>query len=597
MEDTKEVFANFKEQVRKEADIVKVISTYVPLKKKGGRYWGCCPFHGEKTPSFTVDENKGLFHCFGCGVGGDVFSFVMKQENLSFVDALKFLANKFNIPIPRRERNAKEIAQEKEAQEIYAANEWAAKFFHSCLLNTSYGKNGLAYLQKRGIGADIIARFQIGLAPDAFDKLHQGLLGKGVTAETMLKAGLANRKDKGGIYDKFRARIMIPIKNPRGKVVGFTGRVLEAQSSPAKYMNTGDTPWFHKGSILFGLDAALASIRKHKQAIVVEGHMDAISLHAAGVDWAVASMGTAFTQQQATLIKRLAPEVIFCFDSDEAGRHAAMRAIPLAQNAELKCRVMHVPEGKDPDDFVRKEGPQAFIDLIAKALPGVEYEIKTTLAAHDLTSLTGKVEAVTEVLPFIAACSSEVEIGERLRELARTLTIDEGLIQTEYRKMKGKEDRNSGSVSWAALNRPLTSAREQAERIVLSGYLHRVKLDLGDEAALYSTSSRQKIRQLAEERMGEGFNPRDLFEVLTEAEASELTNILALDIPENNLPVMVKDCLNQLELEKLEKSFQEHSQLAMAYEKTNSEGFKQELAECQRIRKKIAELNAVKREN
>jgi len=593
MEDTKEIYANFKEQVRREADIVRIISEYVPLKKKGGRYWGCCPFHGEKTPSFTVDEGKGLFHCFGCGAGGDVFSFIMKQENLSFVDALKFLANKFNIPIPEREKNAEEIAREQEAKEIYTANEWAAKFFHSCLINTNYGKKGLAYLQNRGIGQAIITKFALGLAPEGFDKLYKGLLGKGVKEETIVKAGLANRNAKGGIYDKFRARIMIPIKNPRGKVVGFTGRILDKDSSPAKYMNTGDTPWFHKGNLLFGLDAALPSIRKHKQVVVVEGHMDAISLHAAGIDWAVASMGTAFTDHQAGILSRLVPEVIFSFDSDAAGKNAAMRAIPLAKQAGLKCRVMHVPEGKDPDDFVRKQGSNAFLELINNALPGVDYEIKTVLAAHDLTALSGKVEAVDQALPFIASCESEVEIGERLRDLARTLAIDEGLIQNEYRKLTGRNRRDAGTAPNLNLKQQAGDAREKAERLILYGILAGEPLGSQQDltAKTLFTGARQEIFAKIQEKNGleKTVIAHDLFPELTEAGASELTNILELDIAKENLPQMLEDCFKQLRLEDLQKEFQHHSMLAAQYEKTDNEKFMQELAECQRIRKIMAE--------
>ncbi len=593
MEDTKEIFENFKEQVRHEADIVRIISEYVPLKKKGGRYWGCCPFHGEKTPSFTVDEGKGLFHCFGCGAGGDVFSFIMKQENLSFVDALKFLANKFNIPIPEREKNAEEIAREQEAKEIYTANEWATKFFHSCLINTNYGKKGLAYLQNRGIGQAIITKFDLGLAPEGFDKLYKGLLGKGVKEETIVKAGLANRNDRGGIYDKFRARVMIPIKNPRGKVVGFTGRILDKDSSPAKYMNTGDTPWFHKGNLLFGLDAALSSIRKHKQVVVVEGHMDAISLHAAGIDWAVASMGTAFTDHQANILSRLVPEVIFSFDSDAAGKNAAMRAIPLAKQAGLKCRVMHVPEGKDPDDFVRKQGPEAFLELIKNALPGVDYEIQTVLATHDLTALSGKVEAVDQALPFIASCDSEVEIGERLRDLARTLAIDEGLIQNEYRKLTGRNRRETGVVPSKNLKQQAGDSREKAERLIIYGILEGEPLGGQQDltAKTLFTGARQEIFAKIQARNGleKTVIAHDLFPELTEAGSNELTNILELDIAKENLPQMLEDCFKQLRLEDLQKEFQHHSQLAVQYEKTDNMKFMQELAECQRIRKIMAE--------
>ena len=325
MGDLKEKYESFKEQVRQAADIVSVVSETVALKKKGRRFWGCCPFHSEKTPSFTVNPEKGFFHCFGCGAGGDVFTFVMKRDHVSFVEAERILANKYGIPIPEPEKTAEEIRREQEEKEIVGTNELAARFFHACLTKTQYGKEGLTYLASRGIGMDIVESFELGLAPPDAQTFHKALEKRGIPEKTLLKAGLIGQSDSGRIYDKFRERIMIPIKNPRGKVVGFTGRILRKEASPAKYMNTPETSWFHKGRLLFGMDRALPSIRKRRQALIVEGHMDAISLHAAGITWAVASMGTAFTEYQAKLLKRVTPEVIFCFDSDNAGRNAAMR--------------------------------------------------------------------------------------------------------------------------------------------------------------------------------------------------------------------------------------------------------------------------------
>jgi len=417
MGDLKEKYESFKEQVRQAADIVSVVSETVDLKKKGRRFWGCCPFHSEKTPSFTVNPEKGFFHCFGCGAGGDVFTFVMKRDHVSFVEAERILANKYGIPIPEPEKTAEEIRREQEEKEIVGTNELAARFFHACLTKTQYGKEGLTYLASRGIGMDIVESFELGLAPPDAQTFHKALEKRGIPEKTLLKAGLIGQSDSGRIYDKFRERIMIPIKNPRGKVVGFTGRILRKEASPAKYMNTPETSWFHKGRLLFGMDRALPSIRKRRQALIVEGHMDAISLHAAGITWAVASMGTAFTEYQAKLLKRVTPEVIFCFDSDNAGRNAAMRSIPIALAVGLECRVMHVTDGKDPDEFIRKDGQEAFLSLLDQAKGGIDYEVDTVLSRSDVTTLSGKVGAVSEILPFFKDCRSDVEVGERIREV------------------------------------------------------------------------------------------------------------------------------------------------------------------------------------
>ncbi|WP_337465504.1 DNA primase [Acidaminococcus timonensis] len=598
MDDMKEKFANFKEQVRQAADLVSIVSETVTLKRKGSRYWGCCPFHEEKTPSFTVDPAKGLFHCFGCGAGGDVFSYVMKRDNLTFPEALKQLAGKYGIPVPERAKTAREIAREKETREVLEANELAARFFHSCLVNTQYGQLGIQYLAGRGIGRDIIDSFGLGMAPPDFTTLSRALEGRGVKEEVLLKAGLVNRRQTRGVYDKFRERVMIPIRDPRSRVVGFTGRILNKEASPAKYMNTGETAWFHKGNLLFGLDRAAPAIRKRQQALIVEGHMDAISLHATGVDWAVASMGTAFTEHQAALLKRLTPEVVFCFDSDRAGRAAAMRAIPLALRAGLKCRVMHVTDGKDPDEFIRKEGRVAFEELLKNAKPGMDYQVDSTLAACDTETLGGKVEAVARVLPFFLDCTSDVEVGERIRDLARRLSIDEGLIQSEYRKLTHQDGKQKPlNPEWLTQKQvKLTSPTEQAERLVLRAFLEGIPPQPGQEGiaslATFTTPARQEIFRAFLQAVQQGTlqDPRDLFASLGQEAQTELTRILSLNVQTETLPSILTDCLNRLQVAALDKEYEKHSQLAEKYEKEGNEKFLQELEECRRIKMEIGKL-------
>lgn len=599
MDDRREEYVNFKERVRQAADIVSIVAETVDLKKRGSRYWGCCPFHGEKTPSFTVDPAKGLFHCFGCGAGGDVFSYVMRRDHVEFFDALKSLAEKYGIPVPTREKSAKELAWEKETKAVFQANDLANRLFHSCLTHTNYGKQGLAYLAGRGIGEEIIESFTLGMAPPDFNTLHTNLEKRGVEEDTLVKAGLVNRRNSGnGVYDKFRQRIMIPIKDPRGRVVGFTGRILHAEDSPAKYMNTGETPWFHKGKLLFGLDRAMGEIRKEGRALVVEGHMDAISLHAAGVRYAVASMGTAFTEHQAALIKRLAPEVVFCFDSDNAGKNAAMRAIPLALKAGLKCRVMHVTDGKDPDEFIRKEGREAFEALVKNAKPGMDYEVDTVLASEDTDTLSGKVEAVARVLPFFKDCTSDVEVGERIRDLARRLSIDEGLIQSEYRKLSSGGEQKPFNPEWLLQKKAKpVSPTEQAERLVLRAFLEKIPPQPGQEGIAhvdsFTADSRKEIFQQLLRMLQEGTyqDPRDLFAVIREPAQEELTKILSMSVERSALPAILTDCLRRMEIGALEREYEKHSRLAEQYEKEGNEKFLQELAECRRIKLEIGKLS------
>ena len=515
----------------------------------------------------------------------------MKIENRSFPEAVKFLAGKLNIAIPEREKNPEEIAKEMQAKEVYAANELAAKFFQSCLVNTKYGEIGLKYLIARGINREIIDRFALGMAPPDYSKLHIALKGKGVKEDTMVKAGLVNRRDSGGIYDRFRGRIMIPIRDVRGRVVGFTGRVMDNEAKEAKYMNTGETEWFSKRNILFGLDTALKDIKVQQKVVLVEGHMDAISLHAAGINWAVAVMGTAFTEQHARLLKRLVPEVIFSFDSDRAGIEAAVRSVPIALHADLKSRVMQVPDGKDPDAFVRKHGKAAYEKLIVEAIDGIDFQIKKQLEENNIGTLAGKVQAVSNILPFLLECKNDIEVAQRIRDLARKLTIDEGLIQSEYNKVKSSHKQTDSWTSAVYLASPATTVLEQAERHLLFALVKSQDV-LADSfiaqlrKIAFASSERKEIFDNIIFLLEKGRKnlSMELFETLSEKSASELTNILRMELPSTELTEMLFDCLRQLRLSALEKEFEQHSSSAAEYEKQGNEKYLQELSECRRIK-------------
>ena len=440
MDELKEKMTNFKEQVRQAADLLTIVSETVSLKRRGTQYWGCCPFHGEKTPSFKVDPARGLFHCFGCGAGGDVFSYVMKRDNLTFPEALKQLAEKYGIPVPERAKSAREIAREKESREVMGANDLASRFFHSCLVNTRYGERGIQYLAGRGIGRDIIDSFGLGLAPPDFQTLSTALEKRGVTEEVLLKAGLVSPRQRGtGVYDKFRARVMIPIRDPRGRVVGFTGRILDKDASPAKYMNTPETAWFHKGNLLFGLDRASGPIRKRQQALIVEGHMDAISLHAAGIDWAVASMGTALTVEQTRLLSRFTKELVLCYDNDNAGKIATERALQILNNSEFSVKVLQLPRRlvdgeyvkQDADDFIKFQGPDAFERLLSGSENGVEFRMAQVAGKYDLSSDEARVAYCEEISDLLASLPSAVE-----REIYTTRAAEAAKITPDAMKLE-----------------------------------------------------------------------------------------------------------------------------------------------------------------
>lgn len=588
-----EEFDNFKEQVRSSADIVDVVSGYVTLKKRGNNYWGCCPFHGEKTPSFAVNPQKNFFYCFGCHTGGDVFRFVMKIENCNFMEAIKILAGKYGIPVPERQKSAREIEREKLAKEITDTNAMAARFFSACLNKTDYGKPALAYLIRRGITPAIIESFSIGYALDNFNALVTSLGRRGYSAELLIKAGLASAGRSGGAYDKFRGRVMIPIKDPRGRIVGFGGRVL-GDGQP-KYLNTAETEWFNKRHLLFGMDIALQQIKKSGIAIVVEGYMDAISLHAAGIGNVVASMGTAFAAEQARILKRMADEVIFCYDSDSAGRRASVRAVSIARSTGLKVRIAGVPDGKDPDEYVRHYGREAFEKVLAEAVEGIEFQISETISQNNVTNLAGKVEAVANILPFLLECKTEIEAAEHIRRLAQRLTIDEGLILEEYRKAARKGAQREERQEPRQINLADNSAENAAEELLLAVLLEHPDLAMDCRPIIeevgFTSSERQQIYDaLVQNVHGDAVDINSLSEVLSDAASSALAGIMARHVPEGAADRIADDCLRQMRRAYLEKEYDRHSQMAAEYEKSGDNRFMNELVESQRIKNEIKKL-------
>ena len=585
-------FESFKEQVRSTANIVEVISGYVPLKKRGQNFWGCCPFHGEKTPSFAVNPAKNMFYCFGCHEGGDIFKFIMKMESCDFKEALKLLAARYGIAVPERQKTAGEIRREKQRERIYETNATATRFFQACLLKTAYGKNALNYLEGRGINQEIIASFSIGYALDSFTALLSNLGKRGYQGQELLAAGLVAR-GKQQLYDKFRNRVMIPIKDPKGKIVGFGGRVLD--NSTPKYLNTQETEWFNKRRLLFAMDVAYKAIHQSHQAIVVEGYMDAISLHAAGIMNVVASMGTAFATEQAKLLKRIADEVVFCYDSDSAGRRASVRAVSIARAEGLKVRIAGVPEGKDPDEYVRHYGKEAFEQVIQNALEGIDFQIEETILQSDTANLAGKVEAVSNILPFLLECKSEIEAAEHMRRLAQRLTIDEGLIVEEYRKAIKKGGARKESVYVPVPDVKQFNARRQAEEQLLAVLLEEPWLAEDCQPVLQQSGwSDNALAQIYAYLLAlhaeSAFTIDKLNDALDGAAQSALAGIRTRAVPTQDGKQFVDDCLRQLQRSFLEQEYEKHRLLADEYERLADERFMQELLETQRIKDEIKKL-------
>lgn len=429
---------DFLQKVRDNTNILDVVGSYVSLKKKGKRYWACCPFHQEKTPSFSVSPEDGLYYCFGCHAGGDVFSFVEKMENLSFTEAVERLAEAAHLELPRAEVSPEEKRRKQFNDELYHAMELAVVYFHNCLRRTNMGKPGLTYFKRRHLTDETIDRFKLGFAPDSWHKLYGDFRTiKHISDTVLVTSGLVGHKN-GRYYDTFRNRCMFPILNLKGKPVAFGGRVMD--DSKPKYLNSPETPIFNKRQLLFALYQALPEIRRTRQVIMVEGYMDAISLHAHGVTNAVASLGTAFTIEQARLLKRYADEVVFSYDMDAAGQNATRRALEIAGTTGLKMRVLHLSEGKDPDEFVNKYGGEAYKEAVAQAIPALDYLFNSLLETHDRTSLEGQHLILNDMFTVLSARGDSFEFNTYIQKMARALKVDEGLVRNEARLFARKNN-------------------------------------------------------------------------------------------------------------------------------------------------------------
>lgn len=424
------------EEVRLRNDIVEVVSAYVRLERKGRSYWGLCPFHSEKTPSFSVEPNKQFYYCFGCHRGGSVIQFIMNIENLGFVEALKFLADRAGIALPESE-DPQERAKAEQRKKILEINRQAARFY----FRTLAGKRGLEaqnYLKKRGLQANTIKKFGLGYAPAEWDELSRELLGSRFPEDLLIKSGLSIRAKSGELVDRFRDRIMFPIFDIRGNIIGFGGRVLDG--STPKYMNSPDTPVYNKSRELYGLNYARMS--SSKKLLIVEGYMDVISLHQAGIDFAVASLGTALTKMQAWILKKYAEEVIIAYDSDSAGQAATMRGLEILEETGCNVRVLILPEGKDPDEYVRNHGPEKFKNLIDRAISLLDYKIRVQRNMHNLDTLEDKLKLLNGIADTLAEHDNPIERELYARNYAKEYGISFEALQEEINKRVNRKNRS-----------------------------------------------------------------------------------------------------------------------------------------------------------
>jgi len=590
-------YEDFKKQVKDSSDIVDVIAGYVSLQKKGRYYWACCPFHGEKTPSFCVDRERQFFYCYGCHTGGDVFTFVQKIENSTFPEAVKTLAGRANIPVPETHRTAADIRREEKRKDMYRINDLACRYFSACLHKTKPGAGALEYFHNRGITDAVIERFSLGFSLPSFNALEFNLTKKGCTREQLTAAGLIRDKN-GSCRDVFINRVMIPIKDPRGKVIAFGGRVMD--DGLPKYLNTGETDVFQKRETLFGLDVAIKPIREAKEAIIVEGYMDAISLHAAGINRAVASLGTAFSEQHAKLLHRITENVVFAYDSDDAGRRNAVRAVSIAKKAGLSVKVMNVPEGKDPDAFVRKFGSDAFENLVKNAWNGTEFQIRYTISKNNVSELAGKVQCVSNIIPYLLECKTEIEAAGYIKFLAQELVIDEGLIMGEYRKKTVHFSRNNPALKTPVQSvQPVPSALERAESKLLLLFFRYSGLIDSYKETLQQIGFASPVRQSIYEKICKLGNvefstvKESLFADGDAKINTETARILADEefaADEESRKQIADDCIRRMQQNYLQRAYEDHRRLAETYAGMNDPRFNDEIRICNELRGKITEL-------
>lgn len=540
------------ETVRLRSDIVEVVSRYVRLKKKGKYYTGFCPFHQERAPSFTVTPDKQIFHCFGCHTGGNVFKFLMLKDNLTFVEAVRVLAQQAGIPLPAGESPAEQERGKKTAR-MRQINSLASDYYRDVLQHQGAAAGARKYLAGRGFLPEVLAKFQVGFALPGGDALIKHLEKEGFHAPELVETGLAGQNESGRYYDRFRRRIMFPIWDAMGRIVGFGGRVLD-QSVP-KYMNSPETALFNKGHLLYGLHLAKEAIRQKGYVVIMEGYMDVITAHRFGVNNAVASLGTSLTREQVRLLVQYTRNVVIAYDADAAGVAATMRGLDLLQEAGCQVRVVRIPDGKDPDDFFQRHGYQAWEDLIAKAYPLIEYKLQQAVGHKQTVTVSEKLAAMRQVFPGITGLSSEIERQEDLKRISRFLGLSPEAVTAEFKRFQANLAKkytntdNIVNIKHNILSKvKYLSPRERAEAVLLRVILEdpslveTVLVELGEEP--FKNTIHQNIfkqfRLISKESF---YKPAAIFNFLKDDEQILLSNLLTQHIPGENRIQIMRGCV------------------------------------------------------
>jgi DNA primase len=457
---------DFIEDLKRQADIVRVVSDYVTLKKKGANWMACCPFHQEKTPSFSVSPSKGIFYCFGCGQKGGVLNFVMEVERVSFPEAVRIVAGKAGVALPEMVEDKRFEARRQEGDEVIQLNAWALDFWEKQLQEGGEeARAAREYVEGRAITDETRRTFRLGYAPNSWDALGHHLKSKGATIGQIERSGLVVKKDAGGFYDRFRGRLIFPVLDAQGRPVAFGARGLRPGDEP-KYLNSPETAAYTKGRHLFGLNLSRDEIRRKKFAILVEGYLDLIIPFQAGVRNVVASLGTALTQEQAKLLGRFARKVVVNYDGDRAGVNAAKRAIEVLLAEDFEIKVLVLPDGADPDEFVRAHGAEEYNRRRGQSVPHIQFVLEQALRERNLRAPAQKAEAVEEVLPFVRAVRHPIQRREYFDIVMDSLRVEEAALRQELWKAVGA--RQSGAPGAAATDVKRQFARARAAELTVA---------------------------------------------------------------------------------------------------------------------------------
>ena len=534
---------HFIDELKNRADLVRIIEPYAPLKKKGANWMGCCPFHQEKTPSFSVNPSKGFYKCFGCSKGGNAFTFVMEIEGLNFPEAIKRVAEISGIPLPepiddkKYEENKKRWQEKKAvADEVIELNRYALEFWENHLQdNNAHSKAAREYLERREISDEIIKKFHIGFAPDSWDAVMSLLKEKGVDEKLIETSGLVSvNEEKNRVYDRFRGRIMFPVLNFEGNPVAFGARIL-AQGEP-KYLNSPETPAYIKGEHLYGLFQSKEEIRKKKYAILVEGYLDLIALYQFGVTNCAASLGTAFTEQQAKLLGRFAKKVVVNYDGDKAGVKAARRAIETLLAEDFEIKILVLPNGQDPDDYIRANGFAAYKKQHkSNAVTYLQFVLQNLANEKNLSLPKAKAEAVEEVLPLLSVIGNVIERRETLKQILRFFQLDDKV--TEGYLWKQIQNNEKDFITRRSDESPFAKNKTDVKNFLVKR--NRAKITVAEqhllELIIYDSELRELILPALEETDYENLATGEIFRALIALRE------LKSEISSENLLRMVED--------------------------------------------------------